>query len=77
MVVYGLWTMQLWAFWMTACYEATEILYEGYLLTQSEYRGLLHMAGPLVGILMSAITLGYLFLDRTMKPVFSRQSSVS
>jgi hypothetical protein len=30
------------------------------------------MLGPIFGILLSAITLGYIFLDRSVKPVFSR-----
>ena len=70
-VVYSLWTLQFWAFWFTAAYESTEIAYELYLLTQPEYRSL-HMLGPIFGILLSAITLGYIFLDRSVKPVFSR-----
>src|ERR1700674_4785759 len=68
-VVYGLWTLQFWAFWCTAVYESMEIAYELYLLTQPEYRNL-HLFGPLFGILLSAITLGYIFLDRSVKPVF-------
>ena len=71
MVVYGLWTLQFWAFWFTAVYESTEIAYELYLLTQPEYRNL-HLFGPLFGILLSAITLGYIFLDCSVKPVFRR-----
>ena len=71
-VVYGLWTVQFWAFWFTAIYESMEIAYELFLLTQPEYRNLLHIAGPLFGILMSAITIGYIFLDRSVKPVFRR-----
>ncbi len=70
-VVYSLWTVQFWAFWFTACYESLEIVYELYLLAQPEYRNL-HLAGPLFGILMSAITIGYIFLDRSVKPVFRR-----
>ena len=70
-VVYGLWTLQFWAFWFTAFYESMEIAYELFLLTQSEYRNL-HMLGPIFGILLSAITLGYIFLDRSVKPVFRR-----
>jgi ABC-type uncharacterized transport system permease subunit len=27
-VVYSLWTLQFWAFWFTAVYESTEIVYE-------------------------------------------------
>ena len=27
-VVYSLWTLQCWAFWFTAVYESTEIVYE-------------------------------------------------
>lgn len=72
-VVYGLWTLQFWAFWFTAGYEAMEIVYELFLLTQPEYKGL-HLLGPLFGILMSAITLGYIFLDRSVKPVFQRKA---
>ena len=68
-VVYGLWTLQFWAFWFTAVYEALEIAYELFLLTQPEYRNL-HLLAPLVGILLSAITLGYIFLDRSVKPAF-------
>ncbi len=70
-VVYGLWTLQFWAFWCTAVYESMEIAYELFLLTQPEYRNL-HLVGPLFGILLSAITLGYIFLDRSVKPVFRR-----
>lgn len=70
-VVYSLWTLQFWAFWLTAAYESTEIAYELFLLTQPEYRNL-HLVGPLFGILLSAITLGYIFLDRSVKPVFRR-----
>lgn len=70
-VVYGLWTVKFWAFWLTAIYETAEILYELFLTTLPAYRGV-HLAGPLFGILMSAITLGYIFLDRSVKPVFQR-----
>jgi hypothetical protein len=70
-VVYGLWTLRFWAFWATAAYESMEIAYELFLLTQPEYRNL-HMLGPIFGILLSAITLGYIFLDRSVKPVFQR-----
>ena len=73
-VVYGLLTLQFWAFWFTAVYESMEIAYELYLLTQPEYRNL-HLFGPLFGILLSAITLGYIFLDRSVKPVFRRSAS--
>jgi ABC-type enterobactin transport system permease subunit len=71
LVVYSLWTVQFWAFWFTACYESMEIAYELYLIAQPEYRGL-HLVGPIFGILMSAITIGYIFLDRSVKPVFRR-----
>jgi hypothetical protein len=70
-VVYGLWTLRFWAFWCTAVYESLEIAYELFLLTQPEYRGI-HVVGPIFGIVMSAITLGYIFLDRSVKPVFRR-----
>src|SRR5207237_6850182 len=70
-VVYGLWTLQFWAFWFTAVYESLEIAYELFLLTQPEYRNV-HLFGPLFGILLSAITLVYIFLDRSVKPVFRR-----
>ena len=70
-MVYGLWTLQFWAFWFTAVYESMEIAYELFLLTQPEYRNL-HLFGPLFGIFLSAITLGYIFLDRSVKPVFRR-----
>ena len=70
-VVYGLWTLQFWAFWFTAVYESLEIAYELFLLTQPDYRNV-HLLGPLFGILLSAITLGYIFLDRSVKPVFRR-----
>ena len=73
-VVYGLWTLQFWAFWFTAVYESMEIAYELFLLTQPEYRNL-HLIGLLFGILLSAITLGYIFLDRSVKPVFRRSAS--
>src|SRR6266851_1956382 len=68
-VVYSLWTLQFWAFWFTAVYESLEIVYELFLLTQLDYRNV-HLLGPLFGILLSAITLGYIFLDRSVKPVF-------
>jgi len=71
-VVYGLWTLQFWAFWFTAVYESLQIAYELFLLTQPEYRNV-HMLGPLFGILMSTITLAYIFLDRSVKPVFRRK----
>ena len=70
-VVYSLWTLQFWAFWFTAVFETTEIAYEFFLLTRPEYSSL-HMLGPIFGILLSAITLGYIFLDRSVKPVFRR-----
>ena len=70
-VVYGLWTLQFWAFLFTAVYESMQIAYELFLLTQPEYRNV-HMLGPLFGILLSTITLGYIFLDRSVKPVFRR-----
>jgi hypothetical protein len=73
-VVYGLWTLQSWAFWLTALYESAEIAYELFLLTRPEYRNI-HLVGPLFGIVLSAITLGYIFLDRSVKPVFSRSIS--
>jgi len=68
-VVYGLWRLQPWAFWFTAAYEAMQILYELFLFTQPEYKGI-HLFGPLFGLAMSAITLAYIFLDRSVKPVF-------
>ncbi len=71
MVVYSLWTLQFWAFWFTAVYESMEIAYELFLLTQPEYRNV-HMLGPIFGMFLSAITLGYIFLDRSVKPVFRR-----
>ena len=70
-VVYGLWTLQFWAFWFTAVYESMEIAYELFLLTQPEYRNI-HLLAPIFGIILSAITLGYIFLDRSVKPAFSR-----
>ena len=48
-----------------------EIAYEFFVLTQPEFRNV-HMLGPIFGILLSAITLGYIFLDRSVKPVFRR-----
>ncbi|GER86188.1 hypothetical protein KDW_03500 [Dictyobacter vulcani] len=71
-VVYGLWTVKYWAYWATVAYECSEVLYEAFLLSQPEYRSLIHMFGPIFGILMSALALGYLFLDRSIKPVFNR-----
>ena len=68
-VVYSLWTLQSWAFWITAVYESLEIAYELFLLTQPDYRNV-HLLGPLFGIFLSAITLGYIFLDRSVKTVF-------
>ena len=73
-VVYGLWTLQAWAFWFTAVYESLQILYELFLLTQPEYRDI-HIFGPLFGVLMSGITLGYIFLDRSVKPIFDRAAA--
>ncbi len=70
-VVYGLWTLQFWAFWFTAAYESLEITYELFLVTQPEYRNL-HLLAPIIGIMLSAITLGYIFLDRSVKPAFRR-----
>ena len=70
-VVFGLWTLQFWAFWFTAGYECLEITYELFLLSQPEYRNL-HLLAPIFGILLSAITLGYIFLDRSVKPAFHR-----
>ena len=73
-VVYGLWTLRVWAFWFTAVYESLQIVYELFLLTQPEYRNI-HIFGPLFGILMSGITLGYIFLDRSVKPIFDRATA--
>ncbi len=73
-VVYGLWTLQSWAFWFTAIYETLQILYELYLLIQPEYRDI-HILGPLFGILMSGITLGYIFLDHSVKPIFHKATA--
>ncbi len=73
-VVYGLWTLQFWAFWFTAVYESMEIVYEHFLLTQPEYRNI-HLLAPIFGIILSAITLGYIFLDRSVKPAFRRGTS--
>ena len=70
-VVYSLWTLQFWAFWLIAVYESLEIVYELFLLSQSDYRNV-HLLGPLFGVLLSAITLGYIFLDRSVKPIFRR-----
>ncbi len=70
-VVYGLWTLQFWAFWLTAAYESLEIAYELFLLTQPEYRNI-HIVGPIFGIILSGITIGYIFLDKSVKPVFSK-----
>ena len=70
-VVYGLWTLRFWAFWATAIYESLEIAYELFLLTQPGYRDI-HILGPICGIFLSAITLGYIFLDRSVKPIFRR-----
>jgi hypothetical protein len=69
LVVGGLWTMQPWAYWATAIYEAMEILYELFLITLPAYHNLT-VAGPLFGIVMSAVTLGYLFLDRRVRLIF-------
>ncbi len=74
-VVYGLWTLRSWAFWFTAVYESSEIAYELYLLIQPEYRNI-HLVAPIFGILLSAVTLGYIFLDRSVKPVFTRTGVV-
>jgi len=74
-VVYGLWTLQFWAFWCTAVYESMEIAYELFLLTQPEYRNI-HLLGPIFGIIMSAVTIGYIFLDRSVKPTFRRAVSL-
>jgi ABC-type enterobactin transport system permease subunit len=74
-VVYGLWGLHFWAFWTVAVYESVQIAYELFLLTQPEYRNV-HLLGPLFGTLLSALTLGYLFLDRSIKPIF-RKDTVS
>jgi hypothetical protein len=73
-VVYGLWTLQFWAFWLTAAYESMEIVYELFLLTQPEYRNI-HLVGPIFGIILSGVTIGYIFLDRSVKPVFRRDAA--
>jgi hypothetical protein len=73
-VVYGLWTLQFWAFWLTAAYESTEIVYELFLLTQPAYRNI-HAVGPIFGIILSGITIGYIFLDKSVKPAFQRNVS--
>ena len=73
-VVYGLWTLQFWAFWLTAVYESMEIVYELFLLTQPEYRNI-HLVGPIFGIILSGVTIGYIFLDRSVKPVFRRSAA--
>ena len=70
-VVYGLWTLQFWAFWFTAAYESLEISYELFLLMQPEYRNL-HVLAPIIGIMLSAMTLGFIFFDRSVKPAFRR-----
>ena len=75
-VVYGLWTLCSWAFWLTAMYESAEIVYELFMTTRPEYHNF-HIVGPLFGILMSAITLAYIFLDRTVKPVFTRNINIA
>lgn len=74
LVVYGLWTLQYWAFWFTAVYESMQIVYELFLLTQPEYRNT-HLVAPLFAMLLSAMTLGYIFLDRSVKPAFHRDIS--
>jgi hypothetical protein len=71
-VTYGLWTLQFWAFWLTIAYESLSIVYELFFLTQSGYRSILYLIGPLFGILLSALTIGYLLLDHTSKPSFRR-----
>jgi hypothetical protein len=73
-VVYGLWTLQFWAFWLTAVYESMEIVYELFLLTQPEYRNI-HLVGPIFGIILSGVTIGYIFLDPSVKPVFRRDAA--
>lgn len=70
-VMYGLWTLQFWAFWLTAINEALEIVYELFLITQYGH-SIVHLAGSLFGIFMSVITLAYIFLDRSVRPVFRR-----
>lgn len=74
-VVYGLWTIQYWAFWLTTAYEIAEILYELFLATLPAYRNV-HIIGPLFGILMSLLTLGYIFLDHSVKPIFRRATTL-
>lgn len=72
-VVYGLWTLQFWAFWFTFCYEFLSIIYELFVLVQPGPRDVLHLFSPLVGMVLSTFTIGYIFLDRSIKPVFNRQ----
>jgi hypothetical protein len=66
-VVYSLWTLQSWSLWFTTAYEMSEICYESYLLlTQPEYhQHYIHMLGPIFGILMSILTIGFIVFDRS------------
>ena len=70
-VAYGLWTLKYWAFWCTVIFEASSIVYEAFLVSLPAYRSI-HIAIPIFGMLMSLLTLAYLFLDRSIKPVFKR-----
>jgi hypothetical protein len=72
-VAYGLWTLKFWAFWCTVFFEACSIAYEAFVVSLPAYRNM-HAVIPLFGILMSLITLAYLFLDRSIKPVFKRMA---
>src|SRR5260370_9049552 len=60
-VVYGLWTLQLWAFWFTAVYEAMEIAYELFLLTQPEYRDT-HLLPPIFVCVLRSMPLTFILL---------------
>jgi hypothetical protein len=71
LVAYGLWTLKFWAFWCTVIFETSSILYEAFLVSSPAYRNM-HIVFPVFGILMSLLTLAYLFLDRSIKPAFRR-----
>jgi hypothetical protein len=70
-VAYSLWTLKWWGFWCTIVFETSSIVYEAFVVSLPAYRNI-HIAIPIFGILMSLLTLAYLFLDRSIRPVFRR-----
>jgi hypothetical protein len=68
-VTYGLWTLKSWAFWCTVIFETSSIIYEVFVMSLPDYHNI-HIVFPIFGMLMSLLTLAYLFLDRSIKPAF-------